>query len=98
MIHRFVKLEFSRKELPAVRTLFANAAPHVRDFEGCEYLEILFDVKQRGKVITYSHWQSLEHLDAYRHSPVFQDFWLTIKPHFTKPAEAWSMHRGILLP
>ncbi len=98
MIYRFVKLEFSRRHLPAVKALFDEIAPIVRSFEGCHYLEIFFDMRERGKVITRSHWESEDHLIAYRNSEFFQSFWSKAKPYFDKPAEAWSMKRSIHLP
>lgn len=97
MIHRFVKLKFARRDIANIKTLFEEIAPKVRGFQGCEYLEILYDIRDSGKVVTYSHWKSEEHLEAYRNSEVFQSFWSKVKPGFVKPAEAWSMHREILL-
>lgn len=98
MIHRFVKLDFKAADMEFIKPLFDAIAPKVRGFQGCSYLEILFDVRDRGKVITYSHWESETHLENYRHSEVFQNFWATVKPAFNKPAEAISMRRDIFMP
>ncbi|MFN2424519.1 MAG: putative quinol monooxygenase [Cryomorphaceae bacterium] len=97
MIHRFVKLKFARRDIPEIKPLFESIAPKVRGFEGCKYLEILYDVRDSGKVVTYSHWESEAHLETYRNSEVFQSFWSLVKPRFIKPAEAWSMSREIQL-
>lgn len=98
MVHRFVKLRFARKHEEVIAPLFEKIAPKVRGFEGCVHLEILFDIRDGGKVITYSHWESEAHLDSYRNSAVFRDFWSEIKPLFLRPAEAWSMKRTVFLP
>ncbi len=98
MVHRFVKLRFAPKHAAVITPLFEKIAPEVRNFEGCLHLEILFDIRDGGKVITYSHWESEAHLEKYRHSEVFKEFWAEIKPLFLRPAEAWSMKRAIFLP
>lgn len=98
MIYRIVKLDFTTESLNKVRPLFESIAPKVRGASGCKHLEILFDRKSRGKVITYSYWEREEDLEAYRQSELFRSFWDSIKPHFSKPAEAWSLDRPIHLP
>lgn len=98
MIYRVVKLEFSPEEVPVVKPLFEAVASKVRGANGCTHLEILFDLNTRGKVITYSYWEREEDLHAYRQSDFFRAFWSSIKPRFSRPAEAWSMERPIFLP
>lgn len=62
----------------------------VRNMDGCSHLHILVDIHQPTHITTYSHWQSEDHLNIYRHSQVFKTFWAAIKPLFATPARAWS--------
>ncbi len=98
MIHRFVNLSFKPESKELVEQLFAEVSPKVRGFNGCEYLDIFFDPKGRGRVITYSLWDSTDHLEEYRNSELFKAFWDELKLHFAKPAEAYSLHRIHHLP
>ena len=97
MIYRIVKLKFARREMQTIKPLFTAVAPKVRGTDGCTYLEILYDLRDSGKVMTYSRWESEAHLEAYRESEIFRSFWSKIKPDFIKPAEAWSMQCDIRL-
>lgn len=60
----------------------------IRTFEGCTKVEILQDKHDASKISTYSHWESEEHLDAYRHSDLFKYVWANTKIHFNQKATA----------
>lgn len=90
MLIRIVELYFSPENTMFADEALKNMAPQVRAFTGCTYVEILKDIHHRGHYSTYSHWKSAEHLEQYRESKTFRDFWSVVKPHFAKPARAWS--------
>ncbi len=65
---------------------------------GCFHLEILVDIRKKGHISTFSKWESEDHLNAYRDSALFKNFWASIKPHFAEPAKAWSSSSAVYLP
>lgn len=65
----------------------------IRDFEGCELLELYNDQNQRAVYFTYSYWQTAEHLENYRQSELFKNVWSKTKPLFNKKPEAWSVNK-----
>jgi len=91
MIIRVVKLSFDKSNLPEAIQKLEAIAPVVRSMNGCRNLEIGFRLKDRGVVFTYSHWDSVDHLNDYRDSSTFRDFWDDIKSLFSNPAEAYSL-------
>lgn len=65
----------------------------IRDFEGCELLELYNDQNHSEIFFTYSYWQSASHLDSYRQSELFKNVWSKTKPLFNKKPEAWSVNK-----
>ena len=98
MIVRIVKLQFDERTHEEAQRHLLSFVENVRSWPGCTHLEVLFDTHRVGGVLTYSHWDSEEALNAYRISLVFREFWSLVKPHLSKPAEAWSLHRTVHLP
>ncbi|HLP32536.1 MAG TPA: antibiotic biosynthesis monooxygenase family protein, partial [Bacteroidia bacterium] len=73
MIIRIVRMTFEPAQVESFQELF-NATKHlIRHFDGCERLELLRDVKETNVFFTYSWWQSEEHLNKYRFSPLFKE-------------------------
>jgi quinol monooxygenase YgiN len=91
MIVRVVRLKFSKENLPLALDKLNAIAPTVRSMKGCSYLEIASGLEHRGMVFTYSHWDSVQSLNAYRTSETFKAFWRDIKTLFSEPAGAWSL-------
>ncbi len=91
MIRRVVKLTFQEDQIEAFLSIFAESKKLIRQFPGCRHLE-LWQCKQPSNVMmTYSHWESEEALDAYRHSPLFKTTWAKTKVLFADRPEAWSL-------
>jgi quinol monooxygenase YgiN len=72
--------------------VFDEAAPQIRAFDGCRHLELWEDVRYPNILTTYSHWDSRQALDAYRHSDLFRSTWARTKPLFAAPTIAHSQH------
>ncbi len=98
MIVRIVKLQFDESTHEEAQSHLLSYVSTVRSWPGCSRLEVLFDAHRVGRVVTYSHWESESALNAYRISPVFREFWSLVKPHLSKPAEAWTMERKVYFP
>ena len=65
----------------------------IRNFEGCEFLELYRDQNNTNIFFTYSYWNSKEDLENYRHSDLFKSVWAKTKPLFNKKPEAWSVDK-----
>lgn len=97
MIIRVVKLQFKQEVLEEALSELRSIAPKVRSMEGCRFLEIGVRSRDKGLVITYSYWDGVDYLNAYRSSDIFKEFWSSIKPLFDAKAEAWSLDRVVRL-
>jgi quinol monooxygenase YgiN len=98
MIVRVVKLQFDERTHEEAQRHLLGIVPTVRQWPGCTHLEVLFDENRIGRILTYSHWESVEALNEYRNSMVFRKFWAGVKPHLAKPTEAYTMRRTVHLP
>lgn len=93
MIIRIVKMTFRNEEVENFLALFDAVKLKIRNFEGCEHLE-LWQQKGRPEVMfTYSKWKGESNLQVYRNSTLFRDTWALTKIKFRKKAEAWSMEQ-----
>lgn len=63
----------------------------IAGFNGCNGVELLRDIQNPNIFFTYSRWDTLEHLEAYRQSPLFNETWAIVKQWFTGKPEAWSV-------
>ena len=93
MIIRIVKLTFKETEIDRFKSLFEQVKEKIIAQEGCEQLQLLQDVKNPKVFFTYSHWQSEDHLNAYRHSEFFGETWKKTKALFDGKPEAWSVNK-----
>ena len=85
-------MTFRPDALADFHALFEASAPEIRAFEGCRHLELWEDARYPNILTTYSHWDSADHLDAYRHSELFRTTWARTKRWFAAPPEARSQH------
>ena len=93
MIIRIVKLQFKEEELASFQAYFESICDQIRNFEGCEKLELLQQTNQPNVIFTYSYWESEEALENYRVSDLFQTFWRVAKAKFSGKPEAWSLNK-----
>lgn len=70
--------------------VFNSAKSKIAAFDGCEGLILLRDSQKTNVLCTYSYWQSEEHLNKYRYSPLFKETWAKTKVLFIEKAQAWS--------
>ena len=70
--------------------IFRTSAPKIRQFKGCERLELWVDSTSEHIISTYSEWDSELSLDSYRESDLFRETWAKVKPLFQAPAVAHS--------
>jgi len=90
-------MHFSKSGVANFLTIF-NANKHsIRHFNGCMHLELLRDLSLPETYTTISHWQSEDHLNAYRKSTLFETVWKDVKNHFAAHPEAFSLESIIEL-
>lgn len=90
MIKRIVKLEFLDGNERAFLEIFERVQMNIKQFEGCQSLELLQHESDPLIFFTVSIWDNNDHLEAYRNSEMFQETWAETKALFSRKAEAWS--------
>lgn len=93
MLIRIVKLTLRPENISSFEALFQNNKETIRNFEGCQHLELYQDQKQPHIWFTYSYWEKEAHLEAYRKSDFFKSVWSRTKSLFADKAEAWSVSK-----
>ncbi len=91
MITRIVKMQFTEDHIDDFRSLFVDVREKIRDFEGCHGVDLLQATQDPTIFFTYSHWDSEDALNRYRHSDLFAVTWKKTKAMFSERAEAWSV-------
>lgn len=93
MFVRIVKLGFEDRHIDTFLENFHKNKNAIRNFEGCEFLELYRDKNNTNVFFTYSYWQSEADLENYRHSDLFKAVWSVTKPLFNMKPEAWSVDK-----
>lgn len=91
MIKRIVKMSFKESKIDAFMANFEANKQHIKDFPGCQHVELLQDLEQPTIFFTFSIWNNPEDLDNYRRSPLFKGIWAKTKPMFNDRPMAWSL-------
>ena len=91
MIKRIVMMQFKPSSLPLFFKLFEQSKYKIRNFPGCQHLEMWQDKANPERIFTYSFWDSENDLNLYRSSPLFKSTWSKTKILFDAPPQAWSV-------
>lgn len=91
MITRIVKMTFQAGFEDAFLKIFDESSPEIRSFKGCQGLILYRDCQNPQVFFTYSIWESVEALDAYRESLLFKTTWAATKTLFADKPQAWSL-------
>jgi len=97
MLVRIVKMTFKEEEIENFKTMFDEKKQFIRNFEGCNFLELYQDKNKPTIFFTYSYWENENALENYRHSDLFKSVWATTKAKFSDKAEAWSVNKLVTL-
>ena len=87
---RVVRMTFRPEEAPAFLENFEAHKSLIRNFPGCQHLELWQDQNQKNIFVTYSHWESEMALNQYRDSELFKSVWGFTKTLFSEKPQAWS--------
>lgn len=93
MLTRIVKMEFQSDKVSDFLNNFEIIKSKIRNFPGCQHLELLQDKNQPEIIFTYSIWDSEEALNNYRKSELFGEVWPNTKSLFRSKPEAWSVNK-----
>jgi len=93
MLVRIVKLTIEKQNIAKFEAIFAETKIYIRNFEGCQLLELYQDRKDPSTFFTYSHWEEEAFLEEYRKSPFFKGIWSKTRQLFSAPPEAWSLNK-----
>ena len=97
MIIRIVKMTFQDSRVPDFLENFEKHKELIRNFEGCEHLELLQQEGTPNVFFTYSWWVSQAELENYRNSRLFREVWTYTKSLFSERPEAWSLNQLVKL-
>ncbi|NNE25557.1 MAG: antibiotic biosynthesis monooxygenase [Saprospiraceae bacterium] len=98
MIVRVVKMEFKSECIEAFKALFEERKENIRNFPGCQYLELLQGLPPKNNIFfTYSYWDSEDELNNYRYSELFKSTWDLTKKMFSQKAQAISLEKAHIL-
>lgn len=93
MIIRIVKMTFTDAKRDEFKAFTHTIRDDIRNFDGCEHLDILQDIHDKNVFFSYSHWLSEAHLDHYRYSEFFKGTWGKVREWFDAKPEAWSVEK-----
>ena len=91
MIKRIVKMTFRDEEVENFERLFAEVKTNIRNFPGCQHLELWRCTNEPAVFFTYSFWENEAALDHYRYSDLFRSTWAKTKILFAEKPDAWSI-------
>lgn len=97
MFVRIVKMSFDPKHIPTFLENFESQKENIRNFEGCNFLELYRDKTNTNIFFTYSFWEHADNLEHYRNSSLFKGIWAQTKPFFNGKPEAWSVDKLVTL-
>jgi quinol monooxygenase YgiN len=98
MFIRIVKMKFNESNIDLFLENFNQNKEKIRNFKGCNLLELYRDKNDSNTFFTYSYWESEADLEAYRNSELFKLVWGKAKALFNNKAEAWSVDKVESLP
>ena len=91
MFVRIVKMSFAEENIIPFLDNFETVKQKIRNFEGCQFLELYRDKHNTNIFFTYSYWNTEDDLNNYRDSDLFKSVWAKTKPMFNAKPEAWSV-------
>ena len=93
MFIRIVKMTFDSTKVDIFLENFNKNKEKIRNFEGCNLLELYQDKTNSEIFFTYSYWNQESDLENYRNSELFKAVWAKTKVLFSDKPEAWSVDK-----
>ncbi len=86
-------MSFEPSKIDEFLANFESNKTKIRNFDGCQFLELYRDQNNTNIFFTYSYWNSVADLNNYRHSELFKTVWSKTKPLFNAKPETWSVDK-----
>ncbi|MDZ4758437.1 MAG: antibiotic biosynthesis monooxygenase [Bacteroidota bacterium] len=94
MIVRIVQMTFKHTEVDYfIEEVFNRSKSFIRNFEGCNHLELHRDATKKNILYTYSIWDNEDCLNVYRNSELFKTTWDKTKVLFADKPKAFSLEK-----
>jgi len=93
MLIRIVKMDFQTSKTTEFLKIFKAHKLKIREFAGCQFLELYQDKNNPSIFFTYSYWENEEVLENYRKSDLFIQVWSKTKQLFQNKPQAWSVNK-----
>jgi len=90
MLIRIVRMTLRPDAIEKFLGYFDQSSGLIRQFPGCEHLELWQDADNPHILTTYSHWIDAQALAHYRESDLFQNTWAKVRPLFAARTEVFS--------
>jgi heme oxygenase (mycobilin-producing) len=97
MIIRIVRMHFTEAGVEEFLQIFNANKVAIRNFPGCQHLQLLKDVESANTYTTLSHWNDPSDLENYRKSELFGGVWGSVKTLFSERTQAFSLEKFIEL-
>ncbi|MBX2963800.1 MAG: antibiotic biosynthesis monooxygenase [Cyclobacteriaceae bacterium] len=97
MLIRIVRMHFTEAGVDEFLQIFDIHKEAIRNFEGCNHLQLLKDLKDSNTYTTLSYWKDEESLNRYRKSELFSNVWGRVKTLFAERSQAFSLQKFIEL-
>ena len=88
-------MEINESDIDSYMALVQSVLDRIKNFKGCQSVNIFNDKDVPNRFFSYSTWESEEHLDAYRDSELFKITWSELKTFFKSPAQAWTVEDAL---
>lgn len=98
MFIRIVKMSFDNNLINSFLDIFETNKEAIRNFPGCQLLELYQDKEHANVFFTYSYWNDPSDLEHYRQSDLFKTVWSQTKKLFNDKPLAWSVDKVVSLP
>ena len=87
MFVRIVKMSFAEENIIPFLDNFETVKQKIRNFEGCQFLELYRDKHNTNIFFTNIYWNTEDDLNNYRDSDLFQSVWTKTKQMFNAKPE-----------
>lgn len=86
-------MSFEAEKIDQFLITFKAHKKKIRNFKGCNHLELLRDKNNENIFFTYSYWNNEKSLENYRNSELFSTVWAKTKVLFNEKPAAWSLNK-----
>jgi quinol monooxygenase YgiN len=90
-ILRIVRLTFQPENVDDFIAIFEESKDLIAAFDGCMEVKLKKDHDHTHIYYTISKWKSIDHLNTYRKSALFEKTWAKTKKLFSDKPQAFSL-------